>query len=149
MAGQPPNSPAQFNARAQFFVTRGYAFLDLTIAAAPLRRTYRNLLREQWGPHRLCDDAVTGALTWPRAAWPTPTAWHHGVSAGGYAVLQALVRYPGVFRAGIACTRSATCSIWRRLAQVRAALSRFHVGPLPATANVTVSFAHLSRRPHP
>jgi dipeptidyl aminopeptidase/acylaminoacyl peptidase len=134
--GPTSQSTASSTARAQFFVTRGYAFLDLTIAAAPAYgRTYRNLLREQWGLIDV-DDAVTGARYVAESGLADADRLViMGGSAGGYAVLQALVRYPGVFRAGI-CMYGVS-----NLFDLAADTHKFEqhyldsmIGPLPATA---------------
>lgn len=100
--GPTSQATANYSAQAQFLATRGYAVLDLNYrGSSGYGRVYRNALREQWGLYDV-DDAVSGAR---RLADSERVDRQRlvimGGSAGGYSVLQALVRYPGFFRAGV------------------------------------------------
>ena len=64
-------------------------------------RGYRNKLRGQWGIYD-ADDAVSGARHLAGQGLVAPNKMViMGSSAGGYTVLQALIRYPGTFKAGL------------------------------------------------
>ncbi|MFZ5810392.1 MAG: S9 family peptidase [Chloroflexota bacterium] len=91
-----------FNPRAQYFATRGYAFLEVNYRGSTgYGREYRNKLRRSWGIYDV-EDAVSGA----RALAAQGKADERklvimGGSAGGFTVLKALEDYPGVFKAGV------------------------------------------------
>jgi dipeptidyl aminopeptidase/acylaminoacyl peptidase len=100
--GPTGQATTNYSAQAQFFATRGYAVLDLNYRGSSGHgRRYRNLLRGNWGLYDV-DDAVTGARHLCEQGLADPTRLViMGGSAGGYTVLQALIRYPGMFRAGL------------------------------------------------
>lgn len=93
---------ARYAAATQFFTTRGYAVLEVNYRGSTgYGRTYRNLLREQWGIYD-SDDVVTGAqYLVERGLVDGQKVVIMGGSAGGYNVLQALIRYPRTFKAGV------------------------------------------------
>jgi dipeptidyl aminopeptidase/acylaminoacyl peptidase len=91
-----------FSPRAQFFTSRGYAYLEVNYRGSTgYGRAYRDLLRGNWGIYDV-QDAVSGgrALAGQGRVDPDKIVIMGG-SAGGYTVLQALVDYPGIFKAGI------------------------------------------------
>jgi dipeptidyl aminopeptidase/acylaminoacyl peptidase len=93
---------AIFNPRAQFFTSRGYAYLEVNYRGSTgYGREYRNMLRGAWGVYDV-QDAVSGAqyLADQNLVDPTKKVIMGG-SAGGFTVLMALENYPGVFKAGI------------------------------------------------
>jgi len=99
-----PTSQAQdeFSLRNQFFTSRGYAVLEVNYRGSTgYGREYRNKLRGNWGIYDV-QDAVSGAqhLVDNDKADGNRLVIIGG-SAGGYTVLQALVDYPGFFKAGI------------------------------------------------
>lgn len=99
-----PTSQAQdeFSLRNQFFTSRGYAVLEVNYRGSTgYGREYRNKLRGNWGIYDV-QDAVSGAqhLVDNDKADGSRLVIIGG-SAGGYTVLQALVDYPGFFKAGI------------------------------------------------
>jgi dipeptidyl aminopeptidase/acylaminoacyl peptidase len=100
--GPTGQSTARYAATVQFFTTRGYAVLELNYrGSSGYGRDYRNQLCEQWG---ICDadDAVSGARYLAGQGLVAPDKMViMGGSAGGYTVLQSLIRYPGTFRAGL------------------------------------------------
>jgi dipeptidyl aminopeptidase/acylaminoacyl peptidase len=100
--GPTGQATAGYSAQAQFLATRGYAVLDLNYrGSSGYGRAYRNALREQWGLYD-ADDAVSGARHLADAGLvDRERLVIMGGSAGGYTVLQTLIRYPGVFRAGV------------------------------------------------
>lgn len=100
--GPTSQSMATYNSKVQFFTTRGYACLDVNYRGSTgYGRDYRNKLYEQWGIYDV-DDAVGGARYLAGQGLVDPEKMViMGGSAGGYAVLQALIRYPGTFKAGL------------------------------------------------
>ena len=112
-AGRPPaiirvhggptaQARAAFSPDVQFFVTRGYAVLDVNYRGSTgYGRAYMEALRGQWGV-RDVEDAIGGAryLTAQGLADPAKLVILGG-SAGGYTVLRALVTQPRFFKAGV------------------------------------------------
>jgi dipeptidyl aminopeptidase/acylaminoacyl peptidase len=91
-----------FAPNAQFFTSRGFAFLDVNYRGSTgYGRGYRNLLRGKWGLYDV-QDAVSGARYLAEQGLVDPDRKVVlGGSAGGYTVLQALVDHPGFFKAGV------------------------------------------------
>jgi len=93
---------AEYDGRAQFFATRGYAALQVNYRGSTgYGREYRNMLRENWGIYDV-EDAIGGGRHLAEAGLADPDKLViMGGSAGGYTVLQTLVTHPGFFKAGI------------------------------------------------
>ena len=93
---------ADFEPRAQYFSSRGYAVLVVNYrGSAGYGRDYRQALKKQWGVMDV-EDCLSGAHFAANQGWADPDKMALlGSSAGGLTVLQTLVIYPGVFRAGI------------------------------------------------
>jgi len=91
-----------YNADAQFFATRGFAYLEVNYRGSTgYGRSYRDALKGNWGVLDV-EDAVGGARALVERGLADPRRLViMGGSAGGYTVLNALIRYPGFFRAGI------------------------------------------------
>jgi len=91
-----------FNPRAQYFATRGYAFLEVNYRGSTgYGRAYREKLRASWGIYDV-EDAVSGAQACvERSLADREKLVIMGGSAGGFTVLKALEDYPGFFKAGI------------------------------------------------
>jgi len=87
---------------AQFFASRGYAFLDINHRGSTgYGRAYRERLRGQWGVYDV-EDAISGLRHVAEQGWADAgRAAIRGSSAGGYTVLRALTMHPGLFRAGL------------------------------------------------
>ena len=100
--GPTSQATAGYAAQAQFLATRGYAVLAVNYrGSSGYGRAYRNALREQWGLAD-ADDAVSGARHLAALGRVDPERLViMGRSAGGLTVLQALIRYPGFFHAGV------------------------------------------------
>ncbi len=100
-----PTSQAlmDFPREAHFFTTRGFAWLDVNYrGSAGLGRAYLQALAGRWGELDTLD-AVSGAQAMvEQGRADSARLFIHGGSAGGFTVLNALIRHPGVFRAGIA-----------------------------------------------
>jgi len=93
---------AGFSTATAFFTSRGYGWLDVNYRGSTgYGHEYKNMLRGRWGDVDV-EDSVSGA----RALVVQGLANEKqliimGGSAGGYTVLNSLIRYPGVFKAGI------------------------------------------------
>lgn len=94
--------PAAYSSDTLFFTSRGYACLAVIYrGSAGFGRSYRNALRGRWGDLDVAD-TVSGAKALVERGLADPSRLViKGGSAGGYTILNALIRHPGVFRAGI------------------------------------------------
>lgn len=93
---------AGYSPEAAYFTSRGYAWLEVNYRGSTgYGRSYLQALRGRWGEVDV-EDAVgaAAALVEQRLADKARLVIKGG-SAGGYTVLNALVRHPGVFRAGV------------------------------------------------
>ncbi len=93
---------AQFDERAQFFTSRGYALLEVNYRGSTgYGRVYRDILKGNWGIYDV-EDAVSGArFLVQQEMVDSNKLVIMGGSAGGFTVLKALEDYPGFFRAGV------------------------------------------------
>ena len=134
--GPTSQRTAGYSANDQFLTTRGYAVLEVNHrGSSGYGRAYRNKLREQWGIYDV-DDAVTGARHLAEQGLVDGDKLViMGGSAGGYTVLQALVRFPGAFKAGV-CLYGVT-NLFTLAADTHKFERRYLdsiIGPLPETA---------------
>jgi dipeptidyl aminopeptidase/acylaminoacyl peptidase len=134
--GPTSQATATYSAQAQFLATRGYAVLDLNYrGSSGYGRAYRDALRERWGIVDV-EDAVGGASYLADAGRVDRDRMViMGGSAGGYTVLQALVRHPGFFRAGV-CLYGVT-NLFTLAADTHKFEARYLdslIGPLPEQA---------------
>ncbi len=100
--GPTSQREAGWEARNQYFATRGWAVLDVNYRGSTgYGRAYMEALFGQWGVVDVAD-VVGGAryLADEGLADGSRIAIMGG-SAGGYTVLQSLATHPGVFRAGV------------------------------------------------
>jgi len=99
-----PTSAADtgFSTDAAFFTTRGYGWLEVNYRGSTgYGRSYMLALRQKWGLLDV-EDAVGGAQALSTLGLANPKRLViMGGSAGGYTVLNVLVRHPGVFKAGV------------------------------------------------
>lgn len=93
---------AAYEARNQFFATRGIAVIDVNYRGSTgYGREYQDSLRGNWGIYDV-EDCVSAAKFLVDADMVDPDRLMiMGGSAGGYTVLQTLTDQPGAFRAGI------------------------------------------------
>jgi len=93
---------AGYNAATAFFTSRGYGWLDVNYRGSTgYGHTYKNMLRGRWGDLDV-EDAVGGAKALiEKGLVHEKQLVILGGSAGGYTVLNSLIRYPGVFKAGV------------------------------------------------
>ncbi len=94
---------ATWEPRNQFFATRGWAVIDVNYRGSTgYGREYMEALFGRWGIVDV-EDAVGAARFLVDEGYADEDRLVvMGGSAGGYTVLQSLVRHPGVFRAGVA-----------------------------------------------
>lgn len=100
--GPTSQSVAGMSGDALFFTNRGYGYLSVNYRGSTgYGRSYMLALRERWGEVDV-EDAVGGAqaLVDQKLADPGKLIIKGG-SAGGYTVWNALIRYPGRFKAGL------------------------------------------------
>ena len=100
--GPTSQTKNSFNPRAQYFATRGYAFLEVNYRGSTgYGRAYRNKLRNSWGLFDV-QDAVSGASSLvDQGLVDGNKLVIMGGSAGGFTVLKALEDYPHFFKAGV------------------------------------------------
>jgi dipeptidyl aminopeptidase/acylaminoacyl peptidase len=93
---------AGYSATTAFFTSRGYGWLDVNYRGSTgYGHSYKKLLNGRWGDVDV-EDAVGGARALIAAGYVNDKQLVIlGGSAGGYTVLNSLIRYPGVFKAGI------------------------------------------------
>lgn len=127
-----------FNPDAQFFASRGYAYLEVNYRGSTgYGRAYRNTLRSNWGIYDV-QDAVSGARSLAAEGLVDEERLViTGGSAGGFTVLKALEDYPGVFKAGI-CLYGVSDQ-FGLVAETHKFEERYSdslLGPLPEAANI-------------
>jgi dipeptidyl aminopeptidase/acylaminoacyl peptidase len=95
---------ASFSGDVAFFTSRGYAYLEINYrGSSGYGRSYLRALRGEWGTLDV-EDAVGGAKALCERGLADPARLViKGGSAGGYTVLNALIRFPNFFRAGVCC----------------------------------------------
>ena len=93
---------ASYSADAAFFTSRGWAFLEVNYRGSTgYGRSYMDALKGHWGEYDV-EDAVGAAHALADQGLADPQRLViKGGSAGGYTVLNVLIRHPGVFKAGI------------------------------------------------
>ena len=93
---------AGYYSEAQFFTTRGYAVLQVNHRGSTgYGKAYMNRHRGNWGVYDVTD-SIAGVKHLAEAGQvDREKAVIMGGSAGGFTVLQSLVRHPGFYRAGI------------------------------------------------
>jgi len=91
-----------FNSDASYFVSRGYAYAQVNYrGSSGYGYSYQDALRHQWGIVDVEDSiAFTHTLIDQGLASPDRMAVI-GSSAGGFTVLNILIKQPGLFKAGI------------------------------------------------
>ena len=135
--GPTGQASLSFSGEAAYFTTRGYAYVELNYrGSSGYGSTYRNRLRQHWG-----EVDVEDALGCARALVDQGLADSRrlvikGGSAGGFTLLNALARHPGVFKAGI-CLFGVT-SLFKMAMDISKFEERYLdslVGPLPEAAD--------------
>lgn len=92
-----------FPREAAYFTSRGYGWLEVNHrGSSGYGRAYQQALNGNWGEADVVD-TIGGARFLAQQGWVDENRMAvMGGSAGGYTVLNCLVRYPGVFKAGVA-----------------------------------------------
>ncbi len=126
-----------YNLEAAFFTSRGYGYLEVNYRGSTgYGRAYRDALRGNWGNLDVIDAAGGAqALIDQKLADPKRLVIKGG-SAGGYTVLNALIRFPGLFKAGI-CSYGVT-NLFTLAMDTHKFEERYTdslVGPLPDAAD--------------
>ncbi len=90
------------NLEAAFFTSRGYGYLEVNYRGSTgYGRAYRQALNGNWGWLDVIDAAEGAQALIDQGLADPGRIVIKGGSAGGYTVLNALIRYPGRFKAGI------------------------------------------------
>ncbi|HZD56557.1 MAG TPA: S9 family peptidase [Anaerolineales bacterium] len=129
---------AAYNPQAQFFASRGYAYLEVNHRGSTgYGREYWEALNGNWGIYDV-QDAVSGARHLvDRGEVDGDRLVIMGGSAGGFTVLQALEDYPGFFRAGVCLYGVANqFTLVAETHKFEARYSDSLLGPLPEAAEV-------------
>ena len=129
---------AEFELRAQFFSSRGYGVLAVNYRGSTgYGRNYRQALKRQWGVMDV-EDCLSGAHFAAAQGWADPDKMVLlGSSSGGLTVLQILVTYPGVFRAGISLYGIANhLTLLENPPKFERFYSNWLLGPYPEKASV-------------
>jgi len=100
--GPTSQATVGFSLDRLFFTSRGYAFLEVNYRGSTgFGRSYREALRHNWGRLDM-QDTVEGAQAMVALGLADPRKLVvKGSSAGGFTVLNALIHYPGMFKAGL------------------------------------------------
>lgn len=101
--GPTSQRTASFNVQAALFTSRGYAYVELNYRGSTgYGRRYMLALRGRWGEVDV-EDAVSLARYLAQKGLAHPRRMVIlGGSAGGYTVLNVLIRHPDVYRVGVA-----------------------------------------------
>jgi dipeptidyl aminopeptidase/acylaminoacyl peptidase len=129
---------ANFNPRAQFFATRGYAVLEVNYRGSTgYGRPYWEALNGMWGVYDV-EDAVSGVRHLAdQGLVDGSRAVIMGGSAGGFTVLQALVDHPGFFTAAVCLYGvSNQFTLAAETHKFEARYSDKLLGPLPEAADL-------------
>lgn len=91
-----------FNLEADFFTSRGYGYFAVNYRGSTgYGRAYRDALKGEWGRVDLQDTIEGSQALIARGLADPARLIIKGGSAGGYTLLNALVHYPGFFKAGL------------------------------------------------
>jgi len=91
-----------YDLEAAFFTSRGYGYLEVNYRGSTgFGRGYREALRGNWGNLDVIDAAGGAQALVDQGLADPDSLVIKGGSAGGYTVLNALIRYPGLFKAGL------------------------------------------------
>ncbi len=135
--GGPTSAVNQrFSIERTYFTSRGYAWMDVNYRGSTgYGRSYQDALRGRWGEADT-DDAAGAATELAAQGLGDPKKMVIiGGSAGGYTVLNALIHYPDVFKAGI-CNYGVTnlFDLARDTHKFELHYTDSLVGPLPEAA---------------
>lgn len=129
---------ASYHPAAQFFATRGYAFLLVNHQGGTgYGKAFMNKLRGNWGIYDVADSA-SGAEYLASQGLADPKRFViMGGSAGGFTVLQSLVEKPGFYKAGVCLYGvSNQFGLAMETHKFEARYTDSLLGPLPEAADV-------------
>ncbi len=125
-----------YDMEASFFTSRGYGYLHINYRGSTgYGRKYREALRGNWGDLDVVDAAGGAQALIDQKLGDSNKLVIKGGSAGGYTVLNTLIRYPGLFKAGI-CLYGVTnlFTLAMDTHKFEARYTDSLVGPLPEAA---------------
>ncbi len=100
--GPTSHAGMSFSGEIAYFTSRGYAVVEINYrGSSGYGRSYRDALRSRWGQIDVEDAVSCQQALSDREMISARHSIIKGGSAGGYTVLNALVRHPGVFKAGV------------------------------------------------
>ncbi len=100
--GPTGQSHAAFSAEAQFYASRGFAFLEVNHRGSTgYGKVYRDKLLNSWGTYDVEDSASGAQHLVAQGLADGRRLVILGGSAGGFTVLQSLVSKPGFWKAGV------------------------------------------------
>ena len=100
--GPTSQETASYSAETTYFTSRGYAWLEVNYrGSSGYGMSYQNALRQKWGLSDREDAAGGAQALVDQSLADAKKLVIMGGSAGGYTVLNALIHYPGLFKAGI------------------------------------------------
>lgn len=100
--GPTAQSLPEFNGKAQFFTSRGYAYVEPNYRGSTgFGRAYRNMLHGNWGVADVEDALDSAQWLVDNGHADSNRLIIMGGSAGGYTALRALIERPGFFKAAI------------------------------------------------
>jgi dipeptidyl aminopeptidase/acylaminoacyl peptidase len=125
---------AAFSAETAYYTSRGYAVLQVNYRGSTgYGRAYRDALLGRWGEVD-SEDAAGGARALVELGLADPGRLIiQGGSAGGFTVLNALIQYPGLFKAGV-CLFGVSNLFNLDTHKFEERYNDSLVGPLPAAA---------------
>lgn len=101
-SGPTSQATSAFSQDAAFFTSRGYAYLSVNYrGSSGYGRTYRQALYGAWGERDVEDAASAAGFLKDQSLADGEKLILKGGSAGGFSALNALIRYPSLFRAAI------------------------------------------------
>src|SRR5690554_1804726 len=127
-----------WEARNQFFATRGFAVLDVNYRGSTgYGRAYMEALFGQWGVADVADAVAAVDFLDTKGLADGKRAVIMGGSAGGYTMLKALVDHPGTFKAGVCLYGiSDLFALQRGTHKFEAHYNDTLIGPLPEAAEL-------------
>jgi dipeptidyl aminopeptidase/acylaminoacyl peptidase len=91
-----------YDLEAAFFTSRGYGYLEVNYRGSTgYGRGYREALRGNWGHLDVIDAAGGAHALIDQGLADSSRLVIKGGSAGGYTVLNTLIRFPGLYKAGL------------------------------------------------
>lgn len=100
--GPTSQAPVVYTAGNSYFTSRGYAVIEVNYRGSTgYGKSYRDALRHRWGDVDVEDTVSCARSVGQLGLGDEKRRIIKGGSAGGYTVLNSLVRYPGVFKAAV------------------------------------------------